>query len=219
MRRSALCIAAALLAIGGSAHAAPFVFDTDPFEGSDALTTPGRQVVGGEDFISFDVNSDVFVFDAAIFGVGDQVLFANDLVENLPTSGVNVIVLQTTDNDGDPVTPFGAGNAANLIADRITAPGAGFFIYFNSGLDLPRLVYSTDLDDNQSDLKILARMTNLAGQSDALATFAASNFAIVAAAVPEPAGAFVLAAGALFACGRRRRSRHLASVIDLPAAR
>jgi hypothetical protein len=69
------------------------------------------------------------------FGVGDDVLFVNDIVDNLPTGGVNVVVLQTFDNDGDPLTPFGAGAAANLSAGQITDSAPGFFIYFNSGLD------------------------------------------------------------------------------------
>jgi len=75
------------------------------------------------------------------------VLFANGLAENLPAGDVNVIVLQTTDDDANPGTPFGAGNAANLIADQVAAPSPGFFVYFNSGLSLPRLVYSPDLSE------------------------------------------------------------------------
>jgi hypothetical protein len=194
------------LALSTAAHAATFTFDTDPFAGSDALTTPGRQIVGGEPFIDFAVATDLFAFEPTIFGAGDQVLFANDVVGNLPSSGVNVVVLQTIDNDSDPVTPFGAGNAANLIADQITAPGAGFFIYFNSGLDLPRLVFSTDLSDNTADLKILARMTNFAGQSDVLPTFSASNFTMV----PEPSSLLMLtAAGAICVVGSALRRRRL----------
>jgi hypothetical protein len=201
--------AGVLLALSTTANAATFTFDTDPFAGSDALTTPGRQVVGGEPFIDFSIATDVFAFEPATFGIGDQVLFANDIVSNLPTSDLNVIVLQTIDNDADPVTPFGAGNAANLIADQITAPGPGFFIYFNSGLDLPRLVFSTDLSDSTADLKILARMSNLLGQSDVLPTFTASNFT----PVPEPSSfALLTAAGAVWffgfsACRRRARAR------------
>ena len=144
------------LTLSAGANAATFTFDTDPFAGSTALTTPGRQIVGGEPFISFSIATDVFAFEPTIFGAGDQVTFANDIVGNLPTSGVNTIVLQTTDNDTNPATPFGAGNAANLIADQITLSGPGFFVYFNSGLDLPRLVFSTDLSDNTADLKVLA---------------------------------------------------------------
>ena len=137
--------------------------------------------MGGETFISFNTATDVFALESGVFGVGDEVVFANDVVGNLP-NGVNVIVLETLDNDADPTTPFGAGNAANLIAAQLTSPGPGFFVYFNSGLNLPRLVFSTDLDDNTADLKVLFRMTNLSGQPDALPTFTASNFAFV----PEP---------------------------------
>jgi hypothetical protein len=208
MRLPSLCIAALVSFFSGVANATVFTFNTDPFAGSDALTTPGRQVVGGEPSITFNIAADVFAFDPAVFNVENQVLFANDVVANLPTSDVNIIVLLTTDNDSDPGTPFGAGNAANLIAAQITEPGAGFFIYFNSGLDLPRLVYSTDLDDNTADLKILARMTNLNGAAGLalLPTFTESNFAMVSS-VPEPATLALLGIGlAGLALGRRKRA-------------
>lgn len=207
MRLLTSYLAAALLALSASAHATVFSFNTDPFAGTDALTTPGRQIVGGEDFIDFSIATDVFAFDAAVFGVGNQVLFANDLVGNLPSSGINVIVLQTLDNDGDPTTPFAAGTAANLIASQITAPGAGFFIYFNQGLDLPRLVFSTDLNDNTSDLKILARMTNLTGQDgrDALPTFAEANFNF--STIPVPSSLWLMLVPAIWLIGGARRWR------------
>jgi hypothetical protein len=51
-------------------------------------------------------------------------------------------------------------------------------------------VYSTDLSDNNADLKILARMLNLNGADgrNAISTFTAADFAITTAntAVPEP---------------------------------
>lgn len=126
---------------------------------------------------------------------------------NLPTTDVNIIVLLTTDNDNDSATPFGAGTAANLIAAQITEDGAGFFIYFNSALDLPRLVYSTNLSDNTADLKVLARMTNLSGASGLalLPTFAESNFAMISS-VPEPATLALLSIG-LAGLGFARRWR------------
>ncbi len=168
-----------------SASAQIFSFASDPFAGSTALTTPGRQIVGGEPSITFNIGTDQFVFDPAFFDVGTSVNFGSGLVGSLPTSGLNVIVLQTTDDDANLATAFGAGNAANLLAGQITSDGAGFFIYFNSGLNLPRLVYSTNLDDETADLAILARMTNLAGNPSSLSQFSAANFQI-AAAVPEP---------------------------------
>jgi hypothetical protein len=184
MRRYVTYLAFGFLVFSSTATASTFTFNTDPFAGSTALTTPGRQIVGGEAFITFNIATDLFALDKAVFGVGNTVLFANDLAGNLPTGNVNVIVLQSFDNDGNPATPFAAGNAANLIADQITSPGPGFFVYFNQGLDLPRLVFSTDLNDNTADLKVLFRMTNLTGQGgrDAIPTFTASNFALV----PEP---------------------------------
>jgi hypothetical protein len=45
-------VVVALSAVAANAGAATFTFATDPFAGSTALTTPGRQVVGGEPFTS-----------------------------------------------------------------------------------------------------------------------------------------------------------------------
>lgn len=203
MPRFRFLVVTALLTLSATASATTFSFNTDPFAGSNALTMPGRQIVGGESFINFDTTTDVFDLGSSVFGTGDEVHFANDVVGNLPTGGVNVIVLETLDNDGNPATPFGAGNAANLIADQITSPGPGFFIYFNSGLDLPRLVFSTDLNDNTADLKVLFRMTNLSGRPDALPHFTESNFAFV----PEPSTVTLLAAAGVLGVGRTTRWR------------
>jgi hypothetical protein len=161
--------------------------------------------VGGEPSIDFVVAADIFAFAPAAFAPS-QLVFANNVIGSIPTTGVNVVVLQTLDNDGNPGTAFGAGNAADLIAERITTSGPGLFIYFNSNLNLPRLVYSADLNVNTADLKILARMTNLTGNSAAMPTFTANNFVLT----PEPSAySLVGAAGVLWACARvvRRRRR------------
>lgn len=198
---------ALLIALNVNVSAVTFNFDTDPFAGSDALTTPGRQIVGAESFIEFSISSDSFAFDPTVFGIQGPLTFWNDLAVNLPSTGLNVVVLQSFDNDNNPATPFGAGNAANLIAAQLTSPGAGFFVYFNSGLDLPRLVYSTDLNDPTSDLKILARMTNLQGDlgRSTIPIFSADNFQLIegdpSISVPEHASPLTLliAAAALIA--------------------
>ena len=211
MRCSTLLAASAALVLSATSNATTFTFDTDPFAGTPVRTTPGRQIVGGELFISFNTGTDVFAFDPAIFGVDNQVHFVNGPAGSLPSGGANVIVLESFDDDNNPLTPFGAGNAANLIAQQVTTPGAGFFVYFNQGLDLPRLVYSTDLDDPTADLKILARMLNLTGQDgrETLPEFSTDNFAMIAptAQTPEPSSLLLLAAGALGFVGIRRRSK------------
>jgi hypothetical protein len=197
MRRLLLVLFASLVA-SPAVHAATITFDTNPLIGDPALTTPGRQIVGGEPSLTFDIATDVLVFDSAQFGITHPLSFFNGLVADMPESGTDVVVVQDTG------TPFLAGLAANLIAARVTTSGPGFFIYFNTNLGLPRLVYSTDLDDPTADLAVLARFTNLTGPEGfaALPTITEDNFA-----VPEPATLALLAAATLGAMRRRVRSR------------
>lgn len=204
MRRiSTALFALALSSAATSAQAADVVFNQDPFAGSTALTTAGRQVNAlSELFLpSFDVTSDVFAFDVDVFDV-PSVSFVNSLAAGLPTGGVNVVVLQDTDNDNNTATAFNAGTAANLIAAALTESQPGFFVYWNSSLNVNRLVYSTDLSDPTADLSVLARITSPTGAEAiaALSTFTAGNFA----AIPEPASAAILASACVALVSRRR---------------
>ena len=199
MRKAIVSFGAAAVMLGaslGSSAQEVFTFTGDPFAGSDAPATPGRQVVGGEPSITFSIPTDVFSFEGSFFAFVANINFANGPIGSIPAAGTNVAVLRTFDDDANAATPFNAGSAANLLAEQITTPGAGLFIYFNSGLNLARLVYSSDLSDNTADLKILARMTNLTGVpgQDAMGQFTADNFAF-APAVPEPATILLLGSG------------------------
>jgi hypothetical protein len=193
-------IGVALVAHCSTAHATTFTFNTAPFAGIDVQNIPGRQIVGGEQFINFTPATDLFSIDPIVFGVNDTIHFVNAPVGAIPATGVNVVVLQTFDNDNNPGTPFGASQAADLIASQITTSGPGFFIYFNQSLNLPRLVFSTDLSSTNADLQILARMLNLTGATgqNAIPTFTAADFQFSpSSGVPEPSSFSLMAASVL----------------------
>jgi len=192
------------------AAAVDFTFDQSPFAGTTALTTPDRQVVGNELFISgFNTSTDRLVFDTQVFDVTAPLSFSNSFGANLPGGGAEVIVLRDIDADGNLQNGIlnNAGLSANLIAGQVATPGAGFFLYYNSVLDLNRLVYSTDLSSPLADLKIIARFTGVTGSAaqNGLANFSSANFA---GNVPEPASWAMLITGfgTIGAVTRRRRA-------------
>ena len=79
MMRPAMGLALLIgLGMPACAAATTIAFSTDPFAGSTALTTPGRQIVGGELSTSFNVATDVFEFNPAVFGIS-CILFATGL--------------------------------------------------------------------------------------------------------------------------------------------
>lgn len=202
--RNAVVLAAFGVGLATAAQATVFTFDTDPFAGSTALETPGRQVVAGELFIAtFDFDNDVIEIAPGAFGVDNEIRAFNGLAGDIPSTGFNLIVLRTL--DADPVAlgnQLAAPTAANLIAARIDEVGPGFFIYFNSALGLPRLVFSTDLSSNTADLKVVARFVDQAGLPDNL-----ERFGPQIAAVPEPATWAMMIAGFGLVGAAARRSR------------
>lgn len=189
-------VAAMVLVPLSSAHADTFNFNTDPFAGSTALTTPGRQIVGNELFIpNFDIANDIISFDPVIFGLNRPLTFASGSAASFLGSAANFLVLQDIDADFDPSNGIfnNAATAANNIAASGINSGPGFFIYFNTGLNLNRLVFSTDLASPLADMKVLARFTNQVGLDGQQAREALSARNI--AAVPEPATWMMLVLG------------------------
>lgn len=211
MRLIPLCIAAALAGAAAPASAAidtVFTFVSDPFKDTDVLNMPGRQIVENDRVFTFDPATAAFGFDPVAYGIS-KLEVVNAPATELPASGFNVIVLRTMDDDDDPATPFGPAAAADLIAGAIDGPGAGFFLYYDSEMNAPRLVYSTDLSVSTADLRVLARLSNYTGNPELLAQLRPVNFRILGdvVEVSEPSGlALVLGAAAvLIGASRRRR--------------
>jgi hypothetical protein len=214
--RRILTLAALAAGVATGAQATTFRFDTDPFAGTTALETPGRQVIGDELFIpTFDPAVDQIEFDSNVFGVGPFLNTFTGFAANLPDDEpFQFIVLRTLDADNDPTNgnQMNAALAADLIAARLSTSGsgAGFFAYFNSALNLPRLVFSTDLSSSTADLKVLARFTGEAGQAG-VDFLAGGNPRLAAAAgsgaVPEPAAWALMIVGFGMAGATVRRAR------------
>lgn len=151
--------------------------------GNDTFVFNGDTLAQGtEDTIEdFTFADDRFGIAASDFEIAGDLAFVNALAEDLPNEGVNVVVLQNSDDDNNPDTVFNARSAAGLIAEQIHTDGAGLFVYFNSGLGVNRLVSSSNLNDADADLNILARLDNFQGQDAiaALENFSAENFAFL----------------------------------------
>ncbi len=151
--------------------------------GNDSVVYDASQLGSAPDQLSdWDVNADAFQLDATDFNVIGNLSVFNDVAANLPAGGgLNVIVLQDTEDPNNPGSAFNAGAAADLIAAEVSQPGAGFFIYWNSGLMINRLVYSENLADPEAAFTVLANINTLSGQDaiNALPSFDASNFALI----------------------------------------
>ena len=167
--------------LSGGLDADIFAYAGDPFEGQD-VSAPERQIIGEEDFIiDFNFAQDKYRFNATDFDIAGDVKFAavDANAEGASIApGTNVVAVLNSDNDSNPDTPFRAGTAANQIAELTSEDGAGFFSYFNSEFQLNRVVYSTNLNDANADLKIVSRQTDLIGGRaiSALENFSADNF-------------------------------------------
>src|SRR5688572_17162088 len=117
MMRLSICLVIQLLALGTALNAANFVFTADPFGAADPNDNI-RQIVNVQVPINFEPGTDVVQFDPDLVGFGN-ISLANDFSANLPTTGLNAVVLLDQ--------PAAAGSAHTAIANRITDSGPGFF--------------------------------------------------------------------------------------------
>lgn len=158
----------------GGANRDSFQFDADPFDGQTPKPVAGTHISGvnNPDFITdFQVDEDNFALGRDALGLS-KLSFSDGKVADLSGSA-NVLVLQDSFPNGFV--------AAQTIADNNELTGgAGVFIYYNSNLQIDRLVYSADLAHG-GNISVLANLQNVTG-SDALAllpSFSAQNFTLV----------------------------------------
>ena len=169
-----------------------FAFSGDPFApnvagGPMRIAGDGvRQIVNGADIATdnvqdFNTANDRFVFDANDLGLS-EIRFFNGTQADGSTAlshvgDANVIIVGSFAN---------AAAAANAIAVASDLDEAGAFVYFNSTLNINRLVYSENLGaDNGAgvgagDFSVLAALRNTTGQDaiQLLPSFQSNNFAL-----------------------------------------
>ncbi|MEM9837873.1 MAG: VPLPA-CTERM sorting domain-containing protein [Pseudomonadota bacterium] len=152
---------------------------------------------------SFDTATDRFLIATDSFGFDDSLKFLNTDSNGIDDIA-NLIVLQDSDDDNDMNTVFNARSAARLIGAGTDVDRDGFFVYYNSALNINRLVYSSNLADGNASFQIIAAILDPTGQNAiaALPTFTDANFG----QVPVPAAA-VLFGGAMAGFGALRRKR------------
>ncbi|HEY9638920.1 MAG TPA: calcium-binding protein [Coleofasciculaceae cyanobacterium] len=160
----------------GGAGRDQFVYEGNVFaNGTPAPAgTTGINALNQPDIIKdYTIGEDQFVLDAADLGIG-AINFQKGAAANLANG--NVLVL----TNGFAA----AGAAARAIANNpnITAK-QGVFVYFNTTLQLTRLVYSKDLG-NGGDISVLANLTNQSGATGLanIAKFTTADFNLVGAA-------------------------------------
>jgi Ca2+-binding RTX toxin-like protein len=139
-------------------------------------TTPagntGINILNTPDVIEdFDIGHEQFLFKGKDVNI-NQLRFQKGKSSEIHHDG-NVIVLT------DPFAAAGAAAKAIKDNNNIKAD-AGIFVYFNTTLQLSRVVYSKDLSDG-GDISVLANLKNQAGQTgiNNLGAFSANNFALV----------------------------------------
>ncbi|MEM6971223.1 MAG: CHRD domain-containing protein [Pseudomonadota bacterium] len=148
---------------------------------------------GGDTITDFQIEADRFELDASGFvvdGNGDGVVDGTVAFQNVGRigegpdaaldidvgAGSNVFVLQGTFAGNAQ----GAADAlAEALADNDVDEGAGFFVYFNTNLNVNRLFFVPDLDDVDAQIQQLANLGDAAVDTaalDELALFEADNF-------------------------------------------
>lgn len=192
---------------------------------------------------SFDIATERFLLDTQVFQINGPLVFANAVGGNPGLSGTaldnpgtfareaNFIVLQNFDNNDTNGFPanwdnsFNARRALEAIAANTDGDRAGFFMYWNEGLGVNRLAYTSNLNNGAASLQILFAQNSanllsntvdlrdgganvgLRGEANAnfnlLSSFSASNVAVV----PEPSSLAFLLGGVPLALLRRVRRR------------